>query len=98
MTVHSNIVVTVTNHFIPSSSLRASPNNARICLRSAIASPVNRPCLRAFRLALGAPDPGAPPCMRQRVLPCTAGARHARAVRVLAPQRGLASIGPVCLM
>jgi len=63
--------------------------------RSAIASLVNRPCLRAFWFALGAPDPCAPPCMRQRFLPCTAGERHAPAQRVLAPQRGLASIGPV---
>jgi hypothetical protein len=88
----------LTNHFISSSSFRASPNNARICLRSAIASPVNRPCLRAFWFALGAPDPGAPPCMRQRFLPRTAGERHAPSERVLAPQRGLASIGPVFLM
>jgi hypothetical protein len=51
--------------------------------------------LRAFRLALGAPDPFAPPCMRQRFLPRTAGARHAPPQRVLAPHRGLASIGPV---
>jgi hypothetical protein len=33
--------------------------------------------------------------MRQRLLPRTAGARHAPPQRVLAPQRGLASIGPV---
>jgi hypothetical protein len=36
--------------------------------------------------------------MRQRFLPCTAGERHAPPERVLAPQRGLASIGPVLLM
>jgi hypothetical protein len=35
--------------------------------------------------------------MRQRLLPLTAGERHAPLVRVLAPQRGLASIGPVFL-
>jgi len=63
-------------------------------LRSAIASLVNRPCLRAFWFAFGAPDPGAPLCMRQRFLPCTAGERHAPPKRVLVPQRGLASIGP----
>jgi hypothetical protein len=85
------------DHFIASNSLRASPNNACICLRSAIASLLNRPCLRAFRFAFGAPDPGVPPCIRQRLLPCTAGERHAPLVRVLAPQRGLASIGPVFL-
>jgi len=46
----------------------------------------------------GAPDPCAPPCMRQRLLPCTAGERQAPPERVLAPHRGLASIGPVFLM
>jgi hypothetical protein len=35
--------------------------------------------------------------MRQRFLPCTAGARQAPPQRVLAPQRGLASIGRVFL-
>src|SRR3954469_630418 len=85
------------NHFISPSSFHASPNTARICLRSVIASPVNRPCLRAFWFAFGAPDPCALPCMRQRFLPCTAGERHAPPERVLAPQRGLASIGPVLL-
>ena len=85
-------------HFISSSSFRASPNNARISLRSAIASLVNRPCLRAFWFALGAPDPAAPPCMRQRFLPLAAGERHAPPQRVLALQRGLASIGPIFLM
>jgi len=50
-------------------------------------------CAR-FGLPLG-PDPGVPPCMRQRFLPCTTGERQAPLERVLAPQRGLASIGPV---
>jgi hypothetical protein len=36
--------------------------------------------------------------MRQRFLPLTAGERHEPPERVLAPQRGLASIGPVSLM
>jgi hypothetical protein len=36
--------------------------------------------------------------MRQRFLPFTAGERQAPPQRVLAPQRGLASIGPVFLM
>jgi hypothetical protein len=36
--------------------------------------------------------------MRRRFLPFTAGERHAPPPRVLAPQRGLASIGPVFLM
>jgi hypothetical protein len=54
--------------------------------------------VRAFRFALGAPDPGALPCMRQRFLPLTAGERHGPPERVFALQRGLASIGPVFLM
>jgi hypothetical protein len=83
------------SHFISCSSLRDSFSNASIRRRSAIASLVNIPCLRAFRFALGAPDPGAPPCIRQRFLPDTAGERHETPRRVLAPQRGLASIGPV---
>jgi hypothetical protein len=89
--------VLTAHHFISSSSFRASPNSARICLRSAIASLVNSPCLRAFWFAVGAPDPCAPPCMRQRFLPHTAGERQASPERVLAPHRGLASIGPVFL-
>jgi hypothetical protein len=36
--------------------------------------------------------------MRQRFLPRTAGERHAPLERVLAPQRGLASIGPAFLV
>src|SRR5438128_1553512 len=48
-------------------------------MRSAIAALVNRPCLRALRLPLGGPEPGAPPCMRQRFLPRTAGANFCAA-------------------
>jgi hypothetical protein len=36
--------------------------------------------------------------MRQRLLPFTDGERHAPPQRVLAPHRGLASIGPVFRM
>jgi hypothetical protein len=36
--------------------------------------------------------------MRQRFLPRSAGKRHDPPQRVLAPQRGLARIGPVFLM
>jgi len=56
---------------------------------------VNTPCFSAFWLPLGAPDLGAPPCIRQRFLPRTAGDRHALPERFLALQRGLESIGPV---
>ena len=73
----------------------ASPNNALICLRSAIAWLVNRRCWHAFWFPLGAPDPGAPPCMRQRLLPRTEGERHEPPERILAPQRGLASMAAV---
>lgn len=55
----------------------------------------------AFLLPRGAPDPGAPPCIRQRRLPLTAGDLHGLPERVLAPQRGLDSIALVlrrCLL
>jgi len=84
-----------TDHFIACKNFRASHNRARTCLRSAIASLVNRPCLRAFWFPLGGPVPGAQPCMRQRFLPRTAGERHAPPERILAPHRGLARIGPL---
>jgi hypothetical protein len=56
---------------------------------------VNTPCFQAFWFCFGAPEPGAPPCIRQRLLPDTAGDRQERPKRVFAPQRRLASIGPV---
>jgi hypothetical protein len=46
-------------------------------------------------LRRGAPDPGEPPCMRQRLLPWTDGDLQGRPDLVLAPHRTLASIGPV---
>jgi hypothetical protein len=50
-------------------------------LREAIASAIYRPCLQLpLRRPLGPPDPGAPPCTRQRRLPVTAGDRHRRCV------------------
>jgi hypothetical protein len=51
--------------------------------------------LRAFWLPRGAPEPAAPPCIRHLFFPFTAGAWHGVPERVRAPQRGLASIGPV---
>jgi hypothetical protein len=51
--------------------------------------------LQCVLLPRGAPDPGAPPCIRQRLFPLTAGDIHGLPERVLAPQRGLESIGPV---
>ena len=44
---------------------------------------------------IGAPEPFAPPCMRHRFLPPTAGERQGRPLRVCAPQRRLASMGSV---
>jgi hypothetical protein len=60
-------------------------------LRSAIASRVKRPCLSAFLLPCGAPNPRAPPCIRQRLLPRTDGDLQELPERVLAPQRLLLS-------
>src|SRR6266403_4874139 len=40
------------------------------------ASFVNTPRLSAFLFFFGAPDPAAPPCVRHRLLPCTAGDRQ----------------------
>lgn len=76
-------------------SARDCWSKVRNCRRSSKASLVNRPCLSAFLLPGGAPDPGAPPCIRQRILPRTAGDIQGFPERVLAPQRGLCSIGPV---
>src|ERR1700722_13371821 len=74
---------------------RACRSKFRNCWRSAKASLVYRPCLSAFLLPGRAPEPAAPPCIRQRFFPRTAGDIHGFPKRVLAPQRGLPSIGPV---
>jgi hypothetical protein len=65
---------------------------SRIRRRFSMASRVKWPCLTALRLFLGAPEPGAPPCIRHRRLPCTAGDLQGLPERVLAPQRGLDNI------
>lgn len=77
------------------SSCRERCSKALTARRRSIMSRVCMPALSAFWLPGGAPDPAAPPCMRHRRLPFTAGARHERPDRVLAPQRGLRRIGPV---
>ena len=46
-------------------------------------------------LAVLQPEPGAAPCIRQRLFPRTAGDLQGLPERVLAPQRGLDNIGPV---
>ena len=43
----------------------------------------------------GAPDPAAPPCMRQRDITDTAGARQGEPHRVFEPQSGLARIASI---
>jgi hypothetical protein len=83
------------DHSMPRISFRDCCSNAWTCFRSSIACLANTPCFRAFWFCFGAPEPGAPPCIRQRFLPDTAGDRQGPPERVLAPQRGLASIGPV---
>lgn len=83
-------------HFtISLSSWRDWRNNACTRRRLTFASRVKRPCLRAFLFPSGAPDPGAPPCIRQRRFPLTAGDRQNPPRRFRAPQRGLESIGSV---
>jgi hypothetical protein len=56
---------------------------------------VYAPCRSAFWLKRGAPEPAAPPCILHRRFPRTAGDLQGRPDLVLAPQRGLESIGPV---
>lgn len=87
--------VPTASYFKSRKSLRVSFSNSRTCHRSAIASSAKNPCLRAFSFPRGAPAPSAPPCMRQRALPCTAGAPQGLPLRVRAPHRGLASMAPV---
>src|SRR5262245_30083652 len=65
-------------------------------LRFLIASFVSSPCLRAFVFPIGAPDPTAPPCMRQRFLPCTAGDLQGAPERVLAHSVGWPAWGRNC--
>ena len=75
-------------HLIFSASCRAERS-------SSIAWRVNRPIFSAFLLPCGAPDAGAPPCMRQRFLPLTAGDMQGLPERVFGPQQRLDCIGPV---
>jgi hypothetical protein len=72
--------------------LSAPLMNSLSALRHWISPCVKRPCLSAFWLPCGAPDPSASPCIRQRFLPWTAGDSQGLPDRVLAPQRGLSSM------
>ncbi len=67
---------------------RASRGMSRNCRRFKIRWRVYRPLFNAFWLPRGAPLPVAPPCMRQRFLPATAGDMRGLPERVFAPQRG----------
>ena len=49
----------------------------------------------ALRLPFGAPLPSAPPCIRHRRFPLTAGDWHGFPRRVFAPQRMLDCIGEI---
>jgi len=75
--------------------MRDCRNNACNVRRCSMASPVYWPLFTAFLLPRGAPDPGAPPCILHRVFPPTAGDLQGLPDLVLAPHRGLASIGTV---
>ena len=60
-------------YFILCSSSRDCLKTLRSSFNSARASRVYWPCFSAFLLPGGAPEPGAPPCIRQRLFPRTAG-------------------------
>ena len=74
---------------------RASRSRVRIFALRSSSFFVKAPCLRALVLPRGAPEPFAPPCIRHRLLPATAGERQGAPERVRAPQRGLLSMGTV---
>src|SRR5260221_11145724 len=79
-------------HYFLSSS-RLSWGSSRISRRNCFSSRVKWPCFKALRLPLGAPVP-LPPCIRQRLAPATAGARHGVPRRVFAPHPAEAFLGP----
>ena len=56
---------------------------------------VCKPVVSAFWLPFGAPEPGAPPCMRHRFFPATAGERQGVPARDFAPHRMLSRIAVV---
>ena len=61
--------------------------------RRARSAPLYSPCRQALRLPGTAPDPSAPPCIRQRRRPRTRGPRQGVPARVRAPQRGAVAKG-----
>src|SRR3979411_551081 len=87
--VHSSPSICLARPFIS----RTSAANSR---RSAMASAVKRPCLKAWLLPVGAPG-DAPPCIRQRPF-VIAGEWHGVPVLVRARQRGLKCMGNLLCM
>ena len=78
-----------TSHSIFASKVCDTRSKADIWRLRAFASFVLTPPRQApFRGPVGAPEPLAPPCMRQRALPLTAACWHSVPRRVLALQRG----------
>lgn len=74
---------------------RIERRSATSSCRSATASAVQRPCLRALSFPIGTPG-DFPPCIRQRPF-ATAGDWHGIPFRVRVPQRGLRCMGnPLC--
>jgi hypothetical protein len=65
---------------------RHSRMNSLILSPLAISLAVKRPCVRALRLPLGAPERGAQPWLRQRRLPSTGGRGQGEPSRRRAPQ------------
>jgi len=61
--------------------------------RRARSAALYSPCRQALRLPGTAPDPAAPPCIRQRRFPRTRGPRQGVPARVRAPQRGAVAKG-----
>jgi hypothetical protein len=75
------------DHLIRCNRMRDSRRNFWTIRRSSMALRVSCPCFSAFWLPSGAPDPGAPPCIRQRFFPLTAGHMQGLPERVLSPMR-----------
>jgi hypothetical protein len=83
---------TATDHVIDRISARDCRSKSCSWRRCSMASRVNCPCFSAFLLPRGAPEPSAPPCIRQCLFPLTAGDMQGLPERVFAPQRRLESI------
>ena len=83
------------SHFRSLSVARPERRIALISRRISLLLAEYQPCLSALVFPDCPPEPCAPPCMRHRALPETAGDLQGAPLRVFAPHRGLAIIGPV---